>query len=137
MIFNTDYASATIYTNPKSELHEELVSFSKEYNIKTVMILDELKVNDPKNFGKGYGKELFINLLKNFDSIVACPSFVYYEGSDKAYSGRNAMDMETIESAPIKLLNSFYVRVATEYKFKCFTKISEGGQPFILMVKNA
>lgn len=135
MNFYTDFATAKVFTSPQSDLHKEMTSFVTEKGISHVVILDELKLKNHNDFGKGYGKEIFLKLLDTFDCIVACPSFVQFDENDTAYSGREKMTMDNFEEAPLTLLQKFYKPIAEANGFKTYITESTGGQPFILMVK--
>lgn len=135
MEFKTNKATAIIFKTPKSKLHEEMISFSKEKGLKNVVILDELKVNDPNDFGKGYGKEILTKLFDTFDNIVACPSYVYYEETEIAYSGRNEMNIDFLEKNTYILFEEFYIPQALKQGRIVSIEKSSGGQTLILMTK--
>lgn len=74
-------------------------------------VIKDLKVLSPENFGKGYGKKAFIDFIKSTNlPVLLTPSFSDLEDG-LAYSGREMISMDNLESAPSKLLNKFYLPI--------------------------
>jgi len=89
-------------------------SMIEKSSVKEGFILETLLVKDPKDFGKGYGKELFINILSEINKpILIYPFGIPYfseNGEDSTYSGRVKWDsMEDMEKGKEELVNKFYL----------------------------
>lgn len=97
-------------------------SSMKIYNVlskkvKHFWILDELKVLNIRDFGKGYGKEAFLKFLKGKEEKIALiPSFAMI--GDDAYSGREKMSMENLFTAGEVLLKKFYIPILEKNGYK-------------------
>ncbi len=83
---------------------------ASKMGFKNTIVLEELCVKDPKNFGKGYGKKAFLSLLKERkEGILIFPFSVYFPEEETAYAGRIKMDsMENMERGVAELREKFY-----------------------------
>ena len=125
-----DFASAIIKTKEEF-LKSSFSCYIEKITIKDFYLLDEIKVDDRNNFGKGYGKKLFKDILSKYKQLVIFPSFVSYE-DDTAFSFREAISIENIEEAPLKLLNEFYIPILIEMNIKYLIKDTEEGKMIII-----
>lgn len=83
-------------------------------------VIKDLKVKSPENFGKGYGKKAFLDFIKSTNlPVLLTPSFSDLEDG-LAYSGREAMSMDNLRSAPCNLLSKFYIPVLKKKGIKHF-----------------
>lgn len=100
-------------SNPTTPSVKKMVGLSES----ALYILD-FKVKGLEFMGKGYGKSLFLDfVLNNRDKdILLSPSFS--DIKDFCFSGREEMTMDNMESAPINLLNNFYIPVLKKANIK-------------------
>jgi hypothetical protein len=108
---NNGFAEISLIKNYEGERPslQKLSNLASKNNIKDFIIIEDLKVLDSKNFGKGYGKELFLSTINEIKiPILLSPSFSDCENY-KSFSGREEMSMNNIKTAPINLLNKFYI----------------------------
>ncbi len=86
-------------------------------------ILEELKVLNVKDFGKGYGKKAFLKFLEGKKTVALMPSFAMI--GDDAYSGREKMSMENLFTAGKELLNKFYIPILKKngYKYQIIDEV--------------
>lgn len=108
---NNRFAEISLIKNYKGDRPslKKLSNLAIKNNIKDFIIIEDLKVLDSKNFGKGYGKELFLSTINEIKyPILLSPSFSDCEDY-KSFSGREEMNMSNLKTAPINLLNKFYI----------------------------
>lgn len=108
---NTHYASSTLINqNDKNNkpIFNKIKNLLNEKGLSNFVILDDLKVNNSSDFGKGYGKDLFLKILEKHPKLAFTPSFSDCE-EYKSFSGREEISMSNLKSAPKNLLNKFYL----------------------------
>lgn len=107
----------------------------KATGFKDMLILDELAVKDPVNFGKGYGKELFLKVLKTIKNpLVLIPFGVFYPTKEVCYAGRKKLDtVEDMVEAPKELLRKFYIPLIEKSNKNYKILKTEGNVDFIVV----
>jgi len=100
------------------------------------IVLESLLVKDPKNFGKGYGKKAFLEILGNRkESILIYPFSMYYPSEDSAYAGRIKMDsMEAMEEG-IEVLREKFYKPLIKASGREFIEFETEGGTKVLLVK--
>ena len=103
---------------------------------KETIVLEELFVKDPKNFGKGYGKKAFLELLSSREeAILIYPFSVYYPEKDSAYAGRVKMDtLENMERGIVELRERFYKPLIIASGREFLELKTEGEQKVLLVL---
>lgn len=98
---------------PEEKVHKEGLNdkIRELSGFKNTVILEELFVKNPDNFGKGYGKKAFLDLLKEEKRAIALyPFSVFFPDKDKAFAGRIPADnIDLMEKGVEELKNKFYI----------------------------
>jgi len=113
MVYNNKYAFAELKEFTKDSNYvgaaSAMIEVAKEKGIQEGLILETLLVKNPKDFGKGYGKNLFQAILSLEEVILIYPFGVPYFQEDKTYSGRRRWDtIEDMEEGKEELVEKFY-----------------------------
>ena len=100
------------------------------------VVLESLFVKDPKNFGKGYGKKAFLDLLvSRKEAILIYPFSVYYPFKDTAYIGRVKMDnLEAMEKG-VEILREKFYKSLIKVSGREFLELKTEGGIKVLLVK--
>lgn len=85
--------------------------------LKEFYIIKDFKVSNPKNFGRGFGKDAFLEFLRKGIPVYLSPSFSDLDDG-LAYAGREAMSMGNLRKGPENLLNKFYIPVLEKAGYK-------------------
>jgi hypothetical protein len=100
----------------------------------TLPILESLLVKNPEDFGKGYGKKAFHEILEKYSEIILFPFSMYYPELDQAYAGRVRMDsLEAMDRGVKELIEKFYIPQIKKAGKK-FKRISAAEGNFFLVV---
>ena len=115
---------------------EAMRAEASKIGIKKTIVLESLLVKDPKNFGKGYGKAAFLELLKSRkEPILIYPFSMYYPSEDAAYAGRIRMDsMESMEEG-IEVLREKFYKPLIKASGREFVELETEGGTKVLLVK--
>ena len=109
---------------------------ASKIGIHNPIVLESLLVKDPKNFGKGYGKKAFLDLLDSRkEAILIYPFSMYYPSEDAAYAGRIKLDsMEAMEEG-IKFLREKFYKPLIRASGREFLELETEGGTKVLLVK--
>ena len=100
------------------------------------IVLESLLVKDPKNFGKGYGKAAFLELLKSRkEPILIYPFSMYYPNEDAAYAGRIKMDSIDNMEKGIEVLREKFYKPLIKASGREFVELETEGGTKVLLVK--
>jgi len=98
-------------------------------------VLETLQINNPEDFGKGYGKETFLQVLKDTDSsLLIYPFSVYYDNLEVSYAGRVKMDsMDDMENGVNDLFDKFYIPLIRSAGKDFKLVETQEGNPFLIV----
>jgi hypothetical protein len=136
-IITTDYASAIVLNSTEQRTYiDDINNEARKYNFTDYVILDELKVLDPKNFGKGFGKELYLDILNMYDNIVILPSSIFYQTLDTSFCGRAKTNFLDLDDNSMNLINKFYLKHASNEGFNHFFGETFYGSKLLFLSRN-